>query len=104
MLFRSLAPLGAFLSSPAIQRGMTGANYFGAGMQGLLDYQNRDPVGGAITAAQLAASSRYPWASFLMAESARYLREHPELSQAVMERMMKTPITTNPELVTGVTP
>ena len=100
----ALAPLGAFLSSPAIQRGMTGANYFGAGMQGLLDYQNRDPVGGAITAAQLAASSRYPWASFLTAESARYLREHPELSQAVMERMMKTPITTNPELVTGVTP
>jgi len=67
------------LSNPVVKGGLHAANILGTGVQAATDIYNKDPVGGLITAGQLAGSALgSPELAIPAAELARHIRQNPE--------------------------
>jgi len=70
------------LSNPVIKSSLHGANILGTAVQGATDVYNKDPVGGLITAGQVAGSlAGFPEVAIPAAELARYARTREELPE-----------------------
>ena len=67
------------LSNPVIKGALHGANLLGTGVQAATDVYNKDPMGGLITAGQIAGSvAGFPELAIPAAEIARHVRQNPE--------------------------
>ena len=72
---------GAFLQNPIIKHALHGANIAGTAVQGATDVYNKDPIGGLITAGQIAGSmAGFPEVAIPVAEAARYARTMPPVT------------------------
>ena len=78
------------LAHPAVNAGLHAANVVGSGVQALSDVYNQDWPGLAITGGQVVGSAAgFPEFAIPAAEAIRYLRAHPEKSQAMGDALQK---------------
>lgn len=79
-LLRSFPQYGhMILSNPVVKGALHGANVLGTGVQAATDIYNKDPIGGLITAGQVAGSiAGAPELAIPAGEMARYIRQNPE--------------------------